>query len=28
VPYVDRVYVLRDGHVTDGMDPELLATSP
>jgi putative ABC transport system ATP-binding protein len=28
VPYVDQVYVLRDGHMADGMDPELLATSP
>jgi putative ABC transport system ATP-binding protein len=28
VPYVDHVYALRDGHMADGMDPELLATSP
>ncbi len=26
--FVDRVYTLRDGHLTDGMDPELVATSP
>jgi putative ABC transport system ATP-binding protein len=26
VPFVDRVYTLRDGHMVDGMDPELLAT--
>jgi ABC-type lipoprotein export system ATPase subunit len=25
---VDRVYTLRDGHVGDGTDPELAATSP
>jgi len=25
---VDRVHTLRDGHMTDGMDPELAATSP
>ncbi|HYB24936.1 MAG TPA: ABC transporter ATP-binding protein [Solirubrobacteraceae bacterium] len=28
LPFVDHVYALRDGHMTDGMDPELLATSP
>jgi putative ABC transport system ATP-binding protein len=27
VPLVDRVYALRDGHMADGMDPELVATS-
>jgi len=27
VPFADRVYALRDGHVADGMDPELAATS-
>jgi len=27
VPFVDRVYALRDGHMADGMDPELVATS-
>jgi putative ABC transport system ATP-binding protein len=26
VPFVDHVYALRDGHMADGMDPELLAT--
>jgi putative ABC transport system ATP-binding protein len=25
--FVDRVYTLRDGHLADGMDPELAATS-
>jgi putative ABC transport system ATP-binding protein len=25
--YVDRVHTLRDGHLADGMDPELVATS-
>jgi putative ABC transport system ATP-binding protein len=25
--FVDRVHTLRDGHLTDGMDPELAATS-
>jgi ABC-type sulfate/molybdate transport systems ATPase subunit len=24
---VDRVHTLRDGHMADGMDPELAATS-
>jgi putative ABC transport system ATP-binding protein len=27
-PFADRVYTLRDGHMADGMDPELAATSP
>ncbi len=26
VPFVDRVYALRDGHMADGIDPELVAT--
>ncbi len=26
-PYADRVHTLRDGHMADGMDPELAATS-
>jgi putative ABC transport system ATP-binding protein len=26
-PFADRVHTLRDGHVTDGMDPELVAAS-
>jgi len=27
-PFADRVYTLRDGHMADGLDPELAATSP
>ena len=27
VPFVDHVYALRDGHMADGIDPELVATS-
>jgi putative ABC transport system ATP-binding protein len=27
MPFVDRVCALRDGHMADGMDPELIATS-
>jgi putative ABC transport system ATP-binding protein len=27
VAFVDQVYALRDGHMVDGMDPELLASS-
>jgi putative ABC transport system ATP-binding protein len=27
-PFADRVHTLRDGHMVDGMDPELAATSP
>ena len=26
-PFVDRVHTLRDGHVADGIDPELAAAS-
>jgi putative ABC transport system ATP-binding protein len=26
-PYADRVHTLRDGHMADGMDPELAATT-
>ncbi len=26
--FVDRVYTLRDGHLADGIDPELAASSP
>ena len=26
--FVDRVHTLRDGHLVDGLDPELAATSP
>jgi putative ABC transport system ATP-binding protein len=26
-PYADRVHTLRDGHMADGMDPELVATT-
>ena len=25
--FVDRVHALRDGHLADGLDPELVATS-
>jgi putative ABC transport system ATP-binding protein len=27
LPFVDRVHTLRDGHMTDGIDPELVAIS-
>jgi len=27
IPYVDRVHTLRDGHMTDGIDPERVAIS-
>jgi ABC-type lipoprotein export system ATPase subunit len=26
--FVDRVYTLRDGHLADGIDPELAASPP